>query len=54
MPDESGSIMREITPEEEQFLREHTKPVTKEDEDRISTALADLKEHHRALGEGKV
>lgn len=50
MPEDNGNIMREITPEEEEFLREHTKPKTKEDEDRISRALADLKEQHRALG----
>lgn len=52
MPGESGDIMREITPEQEQFLRDHAKPSTEEDEKRISTALADLKEQHRALTEG--
>ena len=41
--------MQEITPEQEAFLRENSKPMTEEDEKRISTALADLKEQHRRL-----
>jgi len=43
--------MQELSPEQEAWIRENSKPMTEEDEKKISKALADLKEQHRALKE---
>lgn len=41
--------MQELSPEQEAWLMENSKPMTEEDEKKISKTLADLKEQHRAL-----